>query len=180
MASLKSLLSNMDVSVGDVEVDQEATTTALGTVNTNLGTLETDVEATNTKLDTVNTNLGTLETDVESVNTKLDTVNTNLGTLETDVESLLGSTSLIKYSTGGGHEKKTLGAASVGSGADQSCRSTLLITSLSDLKITIDGTADANSWPVPADTTIPLPVSNTNLISMYSATGGDVFLLYRN
>lgn len=149
--------------------------TAIGTTNTKLGTVEADIEATVTAVAAVTTKLGTIETDIETTNTKL-------GTLETDTETLMGSTSLIKRSTGGGTQKLTIPADPFQiAGSNQECRSILVVHSSDNaVYVNIGAVANADNFLIPKNIPIPIPVDNCSRLNFFGTAADVVRLLWRD
>lgn len=101
--------------------------------------------------------------------------------IQDDIATLVGEKILNLNSSGGGAETLTLVAATANAGASQACRSTLIWTTAADVYFKIGSTdAAATDALLPADTIIPIPVNNTNLLQFYSVAGGTAYIVWRS
>lgn len=120
--------------------------------------------------------------DLGDLVTAIEAVTTELTTLELDIEAILGALSLIKQSTAGGVQKVTIPADPFQvAGSAQACRSVLVVhTSDNALYMNLGAVATVNSWPIPKNTVIPVPVDNCSLLNFFGTAADTVRLLWRN
>ncbi len=81
-----------------------------------------------------------------------------------------------------GTEKITLGAVAITAG-DQPCRTCLVSHSNSNATYmgnSADGAASANSFLLPADIVVEVPVRNTNKLSFFGTAADTVTILWRD
>ncbi len=89
--------------------------------------------------------------------------------------------SLSKNSDGGGNETLTI-ASNVANGSNAACRSTIVWTSSTDVRVKI-GTGDAtvDDFLLLQNVYLSIPVVNPVYLRFYGATNGaKVYILYRN
>ena len=95
------------------------------------------------------------------------------------VNSPLGAASLIKQSAQGGSQKLTI-SSNVAQGANQSCRSVLVVTDGNNVFMTIGRTATEDDFILPKNVVIPVPIDNCSDLYFYGGDGTTIRLLWRN
>ena len=90
--------------------------------------------------------------------------------------------SLSTPSTGGGTQKLTIpGDPYQVAGSDQACRSVLVVhTSDNAVYMNISAVATADSFPIPKNVVLPIPIDNCDKLNFFGTTADTIRLLWRN